>query len=89
MLNMMCAIRIVVKPVACRPIENSDSSEAPSTISGVAIGRKMNKFVAPRAAELVTHERERHQRPEHGRDDRRQHRDLQPRLISRRISPGS
>ena len=52
MLNMMWAIRIVIAlggknggaPIAT----NSVSSEAPSTISGVAIGRKMKRFVVLR-----------------------------------------
>ena len=77
MLNMMCAIRIVVKPVAMPTERNSDSSDAPSTTSGVASGRKMKKFVGAAAAELVAHERERHQRAEHRRDDRRERRDLE------------
>ena len=48
MLNMMWAIRIV-SSLRGWPIEtNIVRSEAPSTISGVAIGRKMKMFVAPR-----------------------------------------
>ena len=47
-MNMMCAITIVTKPVATWRLRNSASSEAPSTISGVAIGRKTSMFVAPR-----------------------------------------
>ena len=47
---MMCAIRIVQKPSwPAKPLAtNSASSEEPITISGVAIGRKMNRLVAER-----------------------------------------
>ena len=44
MQNITWAIRIVVKPVAKPIVRNSESSDAPSTISGEAIGRKMKKF---------------------------------------------
>ena len=47
-LNMMCAIRIVVKPVANPAFRNSDSSAAPSTTSGVASGMKMKKLTGAR-----------------------------------------
>ncbi len=51
MLNMMWAITIVTKFVGKNggsPIAtNRVKSEAPMTISGVAIGRKINVFVAP------------------------------------------
>jgi len=48
MLNMMWAIRMV-SSFRGWPIEtNRVSREAPSTISGVAIGRKMKRFVGPR-----------------------------------------
>ncbi len=45
MLNMMWAMRIVVSLRAQPSETNRVSSEAPRTISGVAIGRKMNRFV--------------------------------------------
>ena len=54
----------------------SVSSEAPSTISGVDIGRKTSRFVAA-AAELVPDDRERDQRAERGRDERREQADLE------------
>ena len=47
-LNITCAIRIVANPRA-KPTEmNSDSSDAPSTTSGVASGMKMKRLVAAR-----------------------------------------
>ena len=68
-LNITCAIRIVAKPSCGVPqLRNSESSEAPSTTSGVASGMKMKKFDRRAAAELVAHERERDQRAEDGRD---------------------
>ena len=78
MLNMMWAMRIVMKlsgknggaPIAT----NSVSSEAPSTISGVAIGRKMNRFVLLRPREVVAGQGQRDERPEDGRHERRQRR---------------
>ena len=47
---MMCAIRIVQKPSwpANPLVTNSASSEEPITISGEAIGRKMNTLAAER-----------------------------------------
>ena len=49
MLNMMWAIRIVTelsgKNGGAAIATNSVSSAAPSTISGVAMGRKMNRLV--------------------------------------------
>ena len=48
MQNITCAMKIVQKPVATPRLRNSASSDAPSTISGVDIGRKMSRFVAPR-----------------------------------------
>ena len=57
MLNMMWAIRIVQKPRST-PIGQPDvamnrvSSDEPMTISGVAIGVKMAKLVAPRPRKL-------------------------------------
>jgi hypothetical protein len=47
MLNVMCAIRIVRKPSGTPKLRKSVRSDEPMTISGVAIGRKMSKFVAP------------------------------------------
>jgi hypothetical protein len=56
MLNMMWAIRIVRKLVGKnggRPIAtNIVSSDAPRTISGVAIGRKIRPFVSPEPRKL-------------------------------------
>ena len=77
MLNMMWAIRIVMNPLSGKnggaPIAtNSVSSEAPRTISGVAIGRKMNRLVRAPPAELVARQGQRDERPEDGRDDRRE-----------------
>jgi hypothetical protein len=48
--NMMCAIKIVQKPssISCRPLTNNASSDEPMTTSGVAIGRKISRFVAER-----------------------------------------
>ena len=69
MLNMMWAIRIVTelsgknaRAVAAPIATNSVSSEAPSTISGVAIGRKMNRLVAAPPAEVVADQGQRDQR---------------------------
>ena len=42
-VNITCAITIVAKPVAIDQLRNSASSEAPSTTSGVASGRKTKK----------------------------------------------
>ena len=56
MLNMMWAMRIVTKFVGKNggsPIAtNSVSSDAPRTISGVAIGRKIRAFVTPEPRKL-------------------------------------
>ena len=51
-------------------LRKSVSSEAPSTISGDDIGRKIEQVGRPPAAEPVADERERDQRPERGGDDR-------------------
>ncbi len=49
MQNITCAMKIVQNPsVNSVWLRNSVSSEAPSTISGAAIGRKMRKFSGPR-----------------------------------------
>ena len=49
MQNMMCAIRIVPKPSEkMLTFKKSVRSAAASTTSGVAIGTKMRRFVAPR-----------------------------------------
>ena len=48
MLNMMCAIRIVPKPSGTDMLRKSVSSEAPRTISGDDMGRKISRFVVPR-----------------------------------------
>ena len=76
MLNMMWAIRIVT-PLSGKnggaPIAtNRVRSEAPRTISGVAIGRKMNRLVALRPAEVVAREGERDERAEGRRNQRRE-----------------
>ena len=76
MLNMMCAIRIVLNPAAIFQFRKSVSSDAPITISGVVIGMKISRFVVAAAPEPVADERERDQRPERGREDRREERDL-------------
>ena len=47
-MNITCAMKIVPNPVKIRVLRKSVSSEAPSTISGVDIGRKTSMFVAPR-----------------------------------------
>ena len=44
----MWAIIVVTKPVSIPNPINIVSSDAPSTISGVAIGKKINKFVDER-----------------------------------------
>ncbi len=48
--NITCAIRIVQNPSRppSPPETNNASRDEPSTISGEAIGRKMNRFVAAR-----------------------------------------
>ena len=78
MLNRMWAIRIVTRLSGKNggpPNETkSVSSEAPMTISGVAIGRKISEFGEALAPELVAHEREGHQRAEHRGDERRDER---------------
>src|SRR5215213_3806208 len=68
MLNMMCAMRIVPKPVATLRLRNSVSSDAPITISGVVIGRKISRLSGPRP---------RHQRPDRGGEDRGDQGDLE------------
>lgn len=52
MQNMMCAMTVVQKPVLIFKLTNIAKSEAPMTISGVAIGRKMSKFVELRPRNL-------------------------------------
>ena len=47
-MNITCAMKIVPNPVTICRLRNSVSSDAPSTISGVDIGRKISMFVAPR-----------------------------------------
>ena len=47
-MNITWAMKIVPNPVKIRMLRKSVSSEAPSTISGVDIGRKISMFVAPR-----------------------------------------
>ncbi len=49
---MTCAITIVQKPVETPRLRKSVRSDAPSTTSGVVIGRKMKRFVAPRPRKL-------------------------------------
>ena len=72
-MNITCAMKIVMKPArAAVVLRKSVRSDAPSTISGVDIGRKTSRFVEPRPRKLVPDERERDQRPEHGRDDARE-----------------
>ncbi len=46
---MTWAIRIVQKPSSTPMLRNRASSEAAMTISGMAIGRKINELTAPRA----------------------------------------
>ena len=46
--NMMCAMRMVVKPKGMRMLRNSVPSEAAMTTSGMAIGRKIIAVVAAR-----------------------------------------
>ena len=50
MMNITWAMKIVQKPSwkTAVALRNSASSEAPSTISGVDIGRKTRRFVVPR-----------------------------------------
>ena len=45
---MMCAIRSVVKPSGSEYTMNIESSAAPMTISGEAIGRMIKRFAALR-----------------------------------------
>ena len=47
-MNMTWAMKIVPNPVTTCRLRNSVKSDAPSTISGVDIGRKISMFVAPR-----------------------------------------
>ena len=67
-------------------LRKSVSSEAPSTISGVDIGRKTSRFVAPRPRKSCRTIADRHQRSEHRREDRREQRDLERRRRPRRGS---
>ena len=46
--NMMCAISSVVKPSGSEYTMNIESSAAPMTISGEAIGRMIRRFAALR-----------------------------------------
>ena len=46
---MMWAMRIVQKPSCAPMLRNRVSSEAAITTSGIAIGRKISEFTAPRA----------------------------------------
>ena len=48
MQNMMWAMTIVVKPGLIRRLRNWVSSAAPSTTSGVAMGRNSSRFVVAR-----------------------------------------
>ncbi len=48
-VNMVCAATMVQKPSDAPMLRNCASSDAPSTTSGVAIGRKMRTLIAPRA----------------------------------------
>jgi hypothetical protein len=48
MQNMMWAMMIVPVPSGAPRLRNRASSEAPRTTSGVAIGRKISRFVAAR-----------------------------------------
>ena len=47
-MNMTWAMKIVANPVTMLRFRNSVRSDAPRTISGVDIGRKISMFVAPR-----------------------------------------
>ena len=48
MQNITCASTIVAKPGLIRRLRNWASSAAPSTTSGVAIGRKSSRFMVDR-----------------------------------------
>ena len=80
-MNMTWAMKIVPKPSwkIAVVFRNSVSSDAPSTISGVDIGRKTRRFVAPAPAEVVADDRQRDERPEHRRDERGEQADLERR----------
>ena len=52
---------------------NSVSSDVPSTISGVDMGRNTSRLVDAPAPERVTHQGERHEHPDGGRDEGGQH----------------
>ena len=71
MQNIVCARMIVVMPFGTPTARNCAASPAPSTTSGVAIGRNSSRLIADRAPEAVAHERERDHRAERRRDERR------------------
>ena len=77
-MNMTWAMKIVQKPSVKTLVvfRKSVRSEAPSTISGVDIGRNTRMFVGSAAAEVVPHDGERHERAEHGCDERGEQADL-------------
>ena len=56
---------------------NNDSNAAPMTISGVAIGSTISRFVAAAAEELVADQGKRHERPDRGGGDGRERRQLE------------
>ena len=72
-MNITCAMKIVTNPSwkIAVVFRKSVRSDAPSTISGVAIGRKMSTFVAPRPTKRCRTIAMRDERAERGRDDRR------------------
>ena len=72
-------MKIVAKPVAIRALRNSVRSEAPRTISGVDIGRKIEHVRRATTTEAVPHDREREERAEDRRDDGRDETDLERR----------
>jgi hypothetical protein len=81
MQNITCAIAIVQNPSGVFRLRKRVRSDAPRTISGVDIGRKIRRLVAP-PAEPVTHERERDHRADDGRADAGDRGDLE-RLLDR------
>ena len=72
-MNMTWAMKIVTKPSwkTAVVLRNSVSSDAPRTISGVDIGKEDEQVRGAAPPEAVPDDRERHERAEHGRDERR------------------
>ena len=90
-MNMTWAMKIAQKPELEDAVEfrKRVSREAPSTISGVDIGRNTRTFADAAAAEVVAHDRERYQRSEHRRDERREQRRSGARRQTRRAVPST